>query len=112
MAESVVLGLIGKQDLNIGTGTFTVTLPDGSTGTLNQISLSTFGTNVCGSAIFLSGPTVAVTFSVAELDANYFPTCTGNTQEIFWITSIATTGFTVNSSNGSSTATVYWHVMR
>lgn len=42
MAESLTWGLIGKQDMNIGGGTFTaVPLPDGTTATLNQIGSHT-----------------------------------------------------------------------
>jgi hypothetical protein len=41
-----------------------------------------------------------------EPDAEYMVTVGGSANETFWITNKATTGFTVNSSNASSTATV------
>lgn len=43
MAESFEWGLLGKEDINLGTDqTFTATLPDGTVGTLNKINLTTF----------------------------------------------------------------------
>jgi hypothetical protein len=42
MAESFTFGLIGKEDLNKGYGTFSPTLPDGSTPTMNKVGLHTF----------------------------------------------------------------------
>lgn len=43
MAESFVWDLIAKEDLKLGNGTFgPVTLPDGTTATLNKIGINTF----------------------------------------------------------------------
>jgi len=54
----------------------------------------------------------SVVFATAEPDANYFPVVTGSADETFWVTGLGTTGFTIHSSNASSTATVYWHNRR
>lgn len=68
--------------------------------------------NLRGSATFATAATVAVTFATAESDANYFVSISGDTNETFWITAKGTAGFTINSSNASSTATVDWHIIR
>jgi hypothetical protein len=68
--------------------------------------------NVGGSAVFSTASTVAVPFSSVEPDASYFPVVTGNAQETFWVTGLGTGGFTIHSSNATSTATVYWHITR
>jgi hypothetical protein len=68
--------------------------------------------NFRGSATFATAATVAVSFGTAEPDASYYVIVTGDVNETFWITSKATGGFTINSSNGSSTATVDWMLIR
>lgn len=64
-----------------------------------------------GSATLSSG-TAAVAFDPDEPDALFQITLSGNAAETFTWASKATTGFTINSSNGSSTAVVDWHVVR
>jgi hypothetical protein len=68
--------------------------------------------NLRGSATFATSSTVAVAFTTNEVDAVYKLSISGNANETFWITSKATTGFTINSGNGSSTATVDWVLIR
>jgi hypothetical protein len=65
-----------------------------------------------GSKVLAAG-TGAVTFSTAEDDANYRVQLTGNANETFYVAPGQTTGgFTINSSNGASTATVNWLIYR
>lgn len=77
--------------------------------------LSTSGTaakNLAGQAT-LSGGVKAVTFPVRnEADANYLVFVTGAANETFKVTAKATTGFTITSSNGASTTTVDWLLVR
>lgn len=40
MAENFVFGLIGKEDISFGYGSFAPTLPDGSVGALSKVNLS------------------------------------------------------------------------
>lgn len=47
-----------------------------------------------------------------EADASYYVSLSGSANETFWVTAKATTGFTINSSNAASTATVDWHLIR
>lgn len=67
---------------------------------------------IAGSETFATSGTKAVTLINAENDANYLITFGGNVNETFWVTSKTTTGFTLNSSNASSTATVDWALSR
>lgn len=50
----------------------------------------------------------AVTFAVAEADSNYDVYFSADEAESFKVTSRSTSGFTITSSNGSSTANVRW----
>ena len=68
--------------------------------------------NLRGAETFGSADTTTVTFSTAEADASYFVTVTGNANETFWIENKLNTGFTIRSSNASSTATVDWMLIR
>lgn len=78
-------------------------------------STATEALNFKGSATLASG-TKAVDFtdigSSDEPDAVYAVLISSEVNETFWVTSKATTGFTINSSNGSSTATVDWILIR
>ena len=77
------------------------------------ISLTTTDAkNLRGSVTFASSGTVNVVFANVETDSAYFVTVTGNTNENFWITDKTAAGFTIHSSNMSSSATVDWHVLR
>lgn len=40
--ENLIYGKIAEEDINQGHGTFSATLPDGSTGTLNKVGIQTF----------------------------------------------------------------------
>jgi hypothetical protein len=56
--------------------------------------------------------TKAIVFNAALADASYQVTVTGGANETFYVTSKATTGFTINSSNATSTATVDYVVSK
>lgn len=75
-------------------------------------STSLASNNLKGSVTFASSGTAIVTFSTAEGNGNYeiFPGATIN--EAFWVTGKGTAGFTMHSSNGSSTATIGWLLIR
>jgi hypothetical protein len=47
-----------------------------------------------------------------EPDANYMVVVTGDKNETFWVDTITATGFTVHSSNATSTATVTCLIVR
>ena len=72
----------------------------------------TAANNFRGSATFATSGTVAVSFGTAESDTSYYVSISGDANETYWITSKATGGFTINSSNASSTATVDWVLVR
>lgn len=57
MAKIITKGLIGTQDLNLGTGTFTRATSTGGTQTLNQINLASFSPLA---SVSLTGQTAAV----------------------------------------------------
>lgn len=64
-----------------------------------------------GSAVLAAG-TAAVVLPIAEPDASYRITLSGGAAETFSWAAKATGGFTINSSNGASTATVDWTISR
>lgn len=69
--------------------------------------------NLRGSGTFAGAATKAITFANgSEADAAYFVSVSGSVNETFWVTSKAVGGFTLNSSNATSTATVDWHLIR
>lgn len=70
------------------------------------------GKNLRGAAAFASAASVTVTFNATEPDANYFIEISSNANETIWWSSPSTTGFTLNSSNATSTATVHWFIVR
>lgn len=70
------------------------------------------GKNLRGAAAFASAATVTVTFNAAEPDANYFVQLGSSANETIWWTSRTASGFTLNSSNATSTATVHWFIER
>jgi hypothetical protein len=73
---------------------------------------NTKANNLRGQVTFASAATAAVTFSVAETNNAYFISVSGSVNETFWVTAKGTGGFTLNSSNASSTAVVDWHLIR
>lgn len=68
--------------------------------------------NLRGSKTFDTSAAAAVTFSVAETNTSYFIALSGSANETFFVTNKGTGGFTLNSSNANSTATVDWHLIR
>lgn len=60
----------------------------------------------------LSSGTVSVTFGTAQADTSYQITLSWDANETLRWGSKATTGFTITSSNGSSTANVDWTIAR
>jgi len=66
---------------------------------------------VTGRATFASAATKAVSITTRE-NASYNVALSGGAKETFWVTSKTTSGFTLNSSNGASTATVDWALTR
>jgi hypothetical protein len=65
-----------------------------------------------GAATFAGAATKVVSFAVNEQDTNYQIHTSGNVEETFWITNKLTSGFTINSSNATSTAIVDWRLLR
>ena len=55
-----------------------------------------------------------VTFSTAAQEANnsYFIALSGNENRSYWVTSKSTSGFNINASATTSTATIDWHLIR
>lgn len=72
---------------------------------------SQFNAALTGSVTFAAASTAAVTFTTAEPTANYNVIVEAPEQRTVWITSKATTGFTINLSSSSS-ATYLWTVIR
>ena len=85
-----------------------------STGSLliSGISGSSASARNMRGSVTLSSGTAAVSFSTNEPDASYFVTATCDAAEAVSITSKAVGGFTITSSNGSSTASCDWMLMQ
>jgi hypothetical protein len=64
-----------------------------------------------GTATFGGSSTFNVHLTTRE-NANYTVTLSGGANQTFWVTNKSTTGFTLNSSVGNSTASVDWVVRR
>jgi hypothetical protein len=75
-------------------------------------STSVLAENLRGTVTFAGAATAAVTFGTAETNTSYFVAINGSANETFWVTSKATGGFTLNSSNATSTAVVDWILIR
>jgi len=75
---------------------------------------TTIGKNLSGQVTFATAGTATVTFASGrqEPDTSYLTLLGGSANETFWVTSKATSGFTINSSNASSTAIVSWMLVR
>lgn len=80
-------------------------------GIMGLSGTTTDARNLRGSVTLSSG-TAAVSFGNAEPDTSYFIALGGNANETFRWGSKATSGFSITSSNGSSTAVVDWHLIR
>lgn len=91
-------GTFRSSSLN---GSYAYTLPN-ATGTLLTSAIKRQGT-----ATFVSSGTVAVTFTTFG-DADYKIVLTPDADENVYYSSKIATGFTINSSNGLSTANVDW----
>ena len=82
----------------------------------NTTKVNVGGGDVRGSATGTGGSMattgVAVAFDYGMEDATYFVNITGNANETFWIQAASKTaaGFTINSSNATSTATIDWSI--
>lgn len=63
----------------------------------------------CGSETL--GPTATVTFNATQPNTNYTIFLSGDANERFYWSNKQLTGFTINSSNPSSTATVDWRII-
>ena len=70
--------------------------------------LTLFRREVRGTATFAGAGTIAVTFASSLLTTEYMVTLEPSVNETFWVTLITATGFTLNSSNAASTASVGW----
>jgi hypothetical protein len=68
--------------------------------------------NLRGSVSMGGSGSKNVTLPTSEPDANYYIAISASANETFWITNRTATGFTVNSSNPASNATVHWILVR
>ncbi|MEO2054688.1 MAG: hypothetical protein ABGX83_05255 [Nitrospira sp.] len=68
--------------------------------------------NLKGTCTFATAATCTVSLSPNEADASYEIFVGSQANETFWITAKATTGFTFNSSNATSTAVASWFMVR
>jgi hypothetical protein len=94
--------------LNTGAITITFAGPLVGGGPQNLITISS---NTIDVAPVITRSS-AGTGNPPEPDASYFVSLSGNASETFFVTGKATSGFTLNSSNVTSTATVDWHLIR
>lgn len=80
----------------------------GSAGELSQGEPSKTGT-----ATFVDSDTVAVTFTTPYHTGMTYSVLTETREnETFWVTNKSVTGFTLNSNNAVSTATIGWMAFR
>lgn len=71
---------------------------------------NTIGNPLNARVTFATAATVAVVFPVAMPNAGFVVNIDPAANETFWVTTKSTTGFTINSSNGTSTAQVDWSI--
>ena len=117
-AESLPVSLAGELERLryvlkqfIG-GTWWYDLANRCLTSIKGISITTTqAKNLRGEATLSSG-TVNVTFATAEPDDQYVIVLGGNANETFRWSAKGTGGFTITSSNGSSTALVDWVLIR
>jgi hypothetical protein len=108
--------LVGK--FRQGTNTADLRLQAQSANSLEIIAIkgvaagNTACLNLNGTVTFASAATATVTFTNTEVDGNYLIQLAGNANEVFWWSARGTTGFTINSSNATSTAIVHWWISR
>lgn len=70
-----------------------------------------YNTPLTGTATFAAATSAAVTFDTAEAGTSYNIHIDSPANLTFWVTSKATTGFTINSSSSTS-VTVGWTLTR
>lgn len=105
------VSLTSTHDLTINGGDLDVTGNATMTGDLYATEVRVEKDQTAGTATLSSG-SATVTFTSARGDANYTPIVAGDTSgEVISVASVSTTGFTINSDNASSTATVYWAIL-
>lgn len=75
-------------------------------------STAVMGSNLAGNTAFTGSATKVVAFARAEPDTSYFVATSHNVNETVWVTNKTTSGFTLNSSNATSTASVDWIIAR
>jgi hypothetical protein len=83
------------------------------TGIAGISQTTTRARNLRGTATFAAGTTVAVSFPVAEADANYTVQLTPKADPVgrLWTSGLGTGGFTINNSSSTSIA-VDWLIVR
>lgn len=105
--NSSVAGGIGS----IFGGSYATYRPMSIVGCQGISARDTVAQNLCGVATFAAATTVAVTFPVAEPDANYGIYLDNPANQTLWVTSKGTGGFTINASVANSTV-VNWLLIR
>lgn len=78
---------------------------------INSLDVSQLYSRYAGTAL-LSAGIATVTFKTPQPDRGYLVMVTGNANETFSVQSKAVSGFTIQSSNPSSTASVDWMLLR
>jgi len=68
--------------------------------------------SVTGDATIVNSNNRTVTFAVAQADTDYAVLVDSAINETFWVTGKTVTGFVLNSSNSTSTASVVWVLIR
>lgn len=69
-------------------------------------------TILTGSATFIGATPRTVSFSTDEVSTDYTILVDASVNETFWTTSKTVSGFQLNSSNATSTASIKWVLVR
>jgi hypothetical protein len=78
---------------------------------INSLDVAQLYSRYAGTAV-LSGGIATVTFTIPQPYTGYQVMVTGNASEIFSVANKTVSGFTIQSSNPSSTASVDWMLLR
>jgi hypothetical protein len=78
---------------------------------INTLDVGEIFSRYAGTTV-LSGGTATVTFTVPQMYLQYLVLVTGNVGEIFSVVNKTTWGFTIQSTNPASTASVDWMLLR
>jgi hypothetical protein len=78
---------------------------------INALDVSQLFSRYAGTAVLSSGA-AAVTFTVPQMYTGYLVLVTGNVNEVFSVTNKTVSGFTIQSSNPGSAASVDWMLLR